>query len=619
MIIPALVKLYDRLVDDGDETVAPKGYSRQQISFKIVLNKNGSLHGIEPVFVDVPREIKRKTKGQTVTETKVAQRPAPVLVPGQSKPSGSGLNPCFLWDNAAYMLGFKFDDPKPERTREAFNAFRNKHLALLGEIKDEGFKAVCKFLESWEPSEASAHKELPEMTASFGVFQLRGESGYVHYRPAVRSWWDNQADEQGTDAAGADAGREKVPSLATGLAQSIARLHEPKIKGVMGAQSSGATIVSFNQGSFTSYGKDQGANAPVGADDAFKYCTALNRLTTDDKHRVRIAGDTFVFWSEAKGRAEQDLASWFAASLDDTVVTDQRLSEFMESARAGRPVKEFGEPSAPFYILGLSPNMARLSVRLWLVSNVGEIVRRLGDHHRVLHVEPVPDRGATLTIRRLVSETAPPANGFPDADRVIPTLAADVMRAILVGTPYPRSLLSGIVARARVEGLADSETRNDFRNAQHRRCAVIRACLTRNYQMEVPVSLDPDRLETAYVLGRLFAVLERIQENALGREINRTIKDSYYGSASTSPSSVFPRLLKLTRHHINKIDIPGQRINRERELGAVMDCLSVFPRLHGLEDQGLFAIGYYHQRQSYFTRAREDSPVSDETELAPAI
>ncbi len=612
MIIPSLVRLYDRLVDEGDETVAPKGYSRQQVSFKVVLNRNGSLHGIEPVFVEVPREIRKRAKGQTVAETKIDRRPAPLLVPGQSKPSGSGLNPCFLWDNAVYMLGFKVDDPKPDRTREAFTAFRSKHLSLLGQIKDDGFKAVCMFLESWKPADAMAHKELPELATNFGVFQLRGEAAYVHGRPAVQSWWDIRTKLLDTDAPGVEMA-PSVPSLTTGLPQSIARLHEPKIKGVMGAQSSGATIVSFNQSSFTSYGKEQGANAPVGTDDAFKYCTALNRLTTDDKHRVRIAGDTLVFWSEAKGRTGEDVAAWFAASLDDTAVTDERLSAFMDSVRSGRPVKEFGDPSAPFYILGLSPNMSRLGIRLWLVSSVGDIVRRLSDHHRGLHVEPVPDQSGTLTIRRLVNETASPKGGFPDGERVIPTLAADVTRAILVGTPYPRSLLSGIVARARVEGLADSQTRNDFRNAQHRRCAVIRACLTRNHRMEVPVSLDPDRSDTAYVLGRLFAILERVQENAFERDINRTIKDSYYGSASTSPSCVFPRLLKLTQHHMNKINNPGKRVTRERELCSVLGRLTDLPRILGLEDQGLFAIGYYHQRQSYFPKSRQESPVSNET------
>lgn len=606
MIIPALVDLYDRILDAGDDTLAPKGYSRQQVSFKVVLNKNGSLHRFEAVQISVPRDTRRRVKGHTVTETRIEHRPALLLLPGQSKPSGSGLNPCFLWDNSAYMLGFKADDPNPERTQAAFAAFRERHSGLAAELDDRGFGAVAKFLSSWRPSDARAHRVLAEITAHFGVFQLRGESGYVHERPEVRAWWERAGVVSEPESANGGSSMA-APSLATASTQPIARLHEPRIKGVAGAQSSGATIVSFNQDAFTSFGKDQSFNAPVGVGDAFKYCTALNRLTTDDKHRVRIAGDTVVFWTAGEAATDAAACGWFAAALDDSAVTVDRLKGLLEAAREGEVVREFGDPSTPFYVLALSPNMSRLSVRLWLVSTVGDVTRRIGDHLRGLQLDPPPGESPLLSIRRLVNETVPPKAGFPDSDRVSPTLAAAVTQSVMRGTPYPRALFAGVVDRVRIEGLADSQTRKDFRAAQHRRCAVIRACLTRNHRMEVPVSLDPDRSDPPYLLGRLFAVLERAQQNALGLDINRTIKDSYYGSASSTPATIFPRLLSLARHHLNKIENPGQRVTRERELGAIMDRIIAFPRLLGLEAQGLFAIGYYHQRQSYFNRPRDAS------------
>lgn len=609
MIIPSLVRLYDQLVENGDDSVAPRGYSRQIISFRVVLNKNGSLHDIEPVVVQVPREIRKKVKGRVETEIKIDERPRPMLVPGQAKPSGSGLNPCFLWDNAAYMLGFKADDPKPERTREAFKAFRERHLALAADIKDDGFKAVCAFLKDWKPSACRGFKHLPEMTASFGVFQLRAEPRPIHERAQIRAWWA----ENGVDADDGSRGDQaSAESLATGKRQPIARLHEPRIKPVVGAQSAGATIVSFNQDAFESYGKNQGENAPVGAEDAFKYCTALNRLVSDERHRVRISGDTYVFWSEGDAKADSDLSLYFSSVLDDNStqrddVTTDRLHGFMRSVAEGGRVREFGDPLRPFYILGLSPNMARLSIRLWMPSTVGEIVSRFSEHAKALEMLPTPDPGGILTTRRLVSETAPPKGGFADGDQVPPGLVAATTRAILTGAPYPRALLAGLVTRARVEGLADTQTRKDHRAAQFRRCAGIRACLTRNYRLEVPVSLDPDRNDPPYLLGRLFAVLERIQENALGN-VNRTIKDSYYGTACTTPAAVFSRLLKLKNHHINKIEHAGQRVLRERELASILDRLNGFPRLLSLEQQGLFAIGYYHQRQSYFVTKSEPVP-----------
>lgn len=611
MIIPSLVKLYDDLAATDNSGVAPKGYSEQRISFEVVLNKNGTLHDIQPVSMTVTRTTVKKVKGESITQTKSEEKPKPVLVPGQSKPTGIGINPCFLWDNATYMLGFKPDDPKPERTREAFKAFREKHIALLEEVKDAGFKAVCVFLQDWKPGQTKAYRnsagqKLEDFGVGFGVFRLRAETEFVHEREAVKRWWD-QNHESPAEEQEADTGARAL-SLVDGTMQAIARVHEPKIKAVAGAQSSGAAIVSFNQDSFESYAKEQGDNAPIGVDDAFKYCTALNRLTTDDEHRVRIGDDTYVFWSEGRRSA---IDSFLASVLDDrgsqAEVGRADLAAVLERVRQGLPIKEFGEASTAFYVLGLSPNMSRLSVRLWLVSTVGQMASRLAEHWNALAIEPAPDeRDSVLSVSRMVRETVPPKGGFPDADRVNPTLTADLTRAILTGSPYPRSLLAGVIDRARIEGLADSQIRNDFRDAQFRRCAIIRACLTRNCFMEVPVALDIERSDPPYLLGRLFAVLERIQENALGQGINRTIKDSYYGSGSATPAAIFPRLISLSRHHLNKIDIPGQRTLREKELGSIIEGLVAFPTSLGMEAQGLFAIGYYHQRQSYF-KSKADS------------
>ncbi|MBX3363146.1 MAG: type I-C CRISPR-associated protein Cas8c/Csd1 [Phycisphaeraceae bacterium] len=599
MIVPALVRLYDRMAAEGDDDIAPMGYSRQQISFKVVLNKDGSLHAFDPVFQEQKREIKKRVKGQVVIETKTEQRPEMLIVPGQSKPSGIGINPCFLWDRADYMLGFKPDDPKPERTRQAFEAFRKRHLDAQKQIDDPAFDTVCKFLKSWNPDDATSHPHLVEIATNFGVFQIRAEAGYVHKRPKVASWWQKRGHSWHPAKADKDALVSSMPTLVDGRSLPIARIHEPGIRGV---GKDAAKIVSFDDDAFRSYRKEKGANAPVGVDDAFKYCTALNRLTEDENRRVRIAGDTYVFWSEGAPKAE----SFLAWSLDDAAKwTDEHAADAYRRAVRGLDVVALGDPKTPFYILGLSPNMSRLSVRIWLASTVGEVAAHLRQHHAELAMEPAPDDAPPLTIRRIVNETAAPKGGFPDQERVSPLLSASVVRAVLSGGVYPRVLLGGVLARARIEGLADSQTRNDWRHAQHRRCAIIRMCLLRearlnNRELEVPVSLDVSRDAPGYLVGRLFAVLERIQEDALGRNLNTTIKDRYYGAASSTPAAVFPRLLRMTQHHANKIDIPGKKVNRDKELGGIMDRLVEFPRSLSLEDQGLFAIGYYHQRQSYF-------------------
>ncbi|MBN8645010.1 MAG: type I-C CRISPR-associated protein Cas8c/Csd1 [Planctomycetes bacterium] len=623
-MIPALVRLYDRLAAEGEDAVAPEGYSSQKVGFCVVLNKNGTLSaaGITREFVTLRREVTKKVKGQPTVTIKEEEHPKQLILPGQSKPSGSGLNPCFLWDNSAYLLGFKPEDPKPERTKKAFEAFRDRHLALRKEIDDEGFDAVCKFLEAWKPSDAKAIKDLADTATNFGVFRLRLDDGYVHEREAVRAWWEANGRLW---AGGEDAETEEspgelkgAPSLVDGVTRPIALTHKPAIKGVAGSQAMGAMLVSFNQTSFNSFGKEQGENAPIGVDDVFKYCTALTRITTDPKRRVRLAGDTIVFWAEKPSPAELVLAATLDTNAAGAVPRDtegeglgisllggspdpdEEARAIYEKVRRGEPVTLLPGKEVPFYILGLSPNVSRLSVRLWEASSVGAIVERLRTYHAELAMHPEPPDSPPLSVRRLVAETTMPKGGFADESRVNPTLAAEVTRSILTGAPYPRALLAGVVARCRIEGLADSQTRNDFRQAQHRRCAVIRACLTRSHpDLEVPVSLDENSQSTPYNLGRLFAVLERIQENALGN-INTTIKDRYFGAASCTPATVFPRLLRLTQHHVNKIENPGQRTVREKELGAVVGRLESFPRTLSLEAQGLFAIGYYHQRQSYF-------------------
>lgn len=634
MIIPALVKRYDDLASREGSGIAPLGYSIQKIGFEIVLNKNGTLHEINRVFDFLPFTKSKFVKGKKVEVVETRERPRELLVPGQAKPSGSGLNPCFLWDNAEYLLGFKPDAPNPGRPREAFRAFRDRHVALCKEIDDDAFTSVCKFLENWTSSDAKKIADLEATATNFGVFRIRGSHEFVHQCPAVKSWWEAHAaaDESNNAERGSNEKSDGERwSLSTGLPAPIARLHEPKIKGVIGAQTSGATIVSFNKASFESYGKSQGGNAPVGVDDAFKYCTALNQLTTNEAHRVRIGPDTYVFWTE--GGADDDQASSeFALLFADASTkhsaadrdsggdeatndapstdsqadakrpaTDDSLRATMTAARQGRLFQGINA-DRPFYILGLAPNAARLSMRLWLRSTVGEIRESLRRHAANLAMEPAPDRDELPSFRRLVLETVPPKGGFPDADRVNPTLAADLARSVLKSTPYPRSLFAGVMDRVRCEGLADKETRKDHREAAWRRCAVIRAHLTRNCQMEVPVALDTSRTDTPYLLGRLFAVLERIQENALGQNLNRTIRDSFYASASSTPAAVFPRLLRLKNHHAEKIAHKGQSVLRERELGTIMNELSEFPDVLSMESQGMFAIGYYHQRQSYFTK-----------------
>jgi CRISPR-associated protein Csd1 len=340
MILHSLYKLYDRLAEDPIYEVAQPGYSPQKIAFNVVLKLDGSLFKIEDARV-------KNDKGKSYAPSQI--------VLGEAKPPGAGINPCLLWDNMAYMLGFKPDDLKPERTKLSFEAFRDKHLALENELENEEFSAICRFLENWSPDKAleytEQHPEIVELTTGFGLFKIQGKPKPVNENASILKWWDSQLSES-------DAG-EQGQCLITGDVTTIARLH-PKIKSVAGAQSAGASIVSFNAAAYESYGKDQSFNAPVSELAAFKYGTALNSLLSgpmSNKHRMRIGDTTCVFWTE-KPSIVEDVFSFFAQNgsnaQDESVRV--KLETFLSSLRNGtNALEELGEDITgnQFYLLAV--------------------------------------------------------------------------------------------------------------------------------------------------------------------------------------------------------------------------------------------------------------------------
>lgn len=591
----ALDLLYDRLASDERYDLARPGYSAQKVSFCLVLSPDGTLAS--------PPQDERDTSGRKPLARLF-------LLPGQAKPSGQGLNPCFLWDNSAYLLGYKTEDEKPERTAKAFAAFRQRHLDLaIAEpvlAADPGFAAVCAFLRDWTPARALEFKaQLDEFAATgFGVFRLAGEHGYIHDRPTIRAYWER------TQTA-ADPAAPRGQCLITGDTDAaLAQLIEPAIKGVAGAQSSGAKIVSFNCDSFTSYGKDQALNAPIAQGAAFRHATALNALLAgrqSRRHRIQVGDATTVFWTGSPTVTEGFLADLLEGHTpeDEALAQDEslraRLQTFFEILRAGggRSVTDLGDPAdTPFYVLGLSPNAARLSVRFWAAGTLAGFVESLRAHFAALRLtrrfpEHEPEFPAAWLLLR---QTARESKDIP------PLLAGPFLRAILTGTPYPATLASAVLNRIRAD-----------HDLGYLRCALLKAFLNRNHQLDLSVSLDPIRPEPAYRLGRLFAALEMTQRDALG-ETNTSIRDRFYSAASATPRAVFPRLLRTYQHHLSKAATErgmGLKVNRERLVQEICSGLADMPAHLGLEGQSLFALGYYHQRQAFFTKpAAEAQPAA---------
>lgn len=591
MILQSLVELYDRLSADDSYGIPPFGYSVQKITFKIVLRPDGTLFDIQ--------DARQNEAGKL--------RPQRVLVPGQAKSPGSGINPGFLWDNTAYLLGYDADPKKRARALRAFEGFRDRHLRLNAEIDAPAFSAVCAFLANWDAAAghavAAQFPVLEDTNTGFGLFQIQGESGYVHDVPKVRAWW---ADHREVTSEGFEA-----QCLVTGEYGPIAKTHSPKIKGVAGAQSAGATLVSFEPNAFRSYGKEQSHNAPVSESAAFRYATGLNALLEGpmrDKHRIQLGATTVVFWTDKPSAVEDCLAQYLRRGSSDAPSRDvqdeamrSKLEMFFIALRSGRGSVALDEDPdrTAFYLLGLAPNAARVSVRFFHQGMVGELLDNLKKHHDDTGIEPQPASAKRRADPEfpshgmLLDQTCPTKRGKPDREKIPPVLAGPLLRAVLQGMPYPQGLFTAVIRRIHADRLIN-----------YPRACVLKGYLVRNRHQEVSMSLDLENTSPAYRLGRAFAALEKTQKDALGGKLNKTIRDSYYSSASATPRTVFPRLLRTYQHHLAKLE-GGRRINRERLLQEVLDPLDSFPAHFNLEEQGLFALGYYHQTRALYTK-RDD-------------
>ena len=588
MILQALRAYYDRLAADPAIEISPIGFSRQKISFCVVLNDDGSLHEIIP-----------ENDGN-------AKRPRPklLIVPGGAKPSGSGINPCLLWDNTGYMLGYKPEDDKPERSLETFHAFRDRHAELQEAIDDAEFSAVCKFLASWDPSQAEEHETLKEITSGFGVFRIRKQTHYVHEREAVRNWWEAQ------QSAG-DDDQVTGQCLLTGKVAPLARLHEPKIKGVSGAQSAGASIVSFNDSAYESFGKSQSYNAPVSETAAFQYGTALNHLLrSEGGRRIQIGDATTVFWTESPSPAEElfgFIADPGSVSADDESKKDD-VRKLLERIANGKRAEDLdlGDSETPFYVLGLSPNAARISIRFWYVNCLAGLLAALRQHFADIKICRADFETDFPPFWVLLRQTGRESKDVP------PLLSGALIRSVMTQSAYPEQLLGGVIRRIRAD-----------REVTAVRAGIVKGVLLRSPSVEsIPsVELDEDNRVPSYLVGRLFALLESCQiqtrpAKAKGRYDN-TIRERFFAQAMNSPVSVFTQLLRLGVHHLGQIgkrsDIKNAAAlqeSLERKLVTVTQRLDSFSIAQSTVGKGWFILGYHHQRHLQIA-GTNSTPTSD--------
>jgi CRISPR-associated protein Csd1 len=623
-ILQSLATLYDRLALAGEVPVP--GFAPSQISFTIVLDREGRY---------VTAEDERIGEGKK-------RRPRTVLAPAAPKRT-SGVASGAFWDKTSYVFGRTATDGTvsavkqakgAERLLKEHAAFLARHEKLLEGTSDVGCTALLAFLRQWSPEGYDTLDHAEAMLDQNIAFRLEGEPAFIHDRPAARTALMAEART-----------REAEPEtrcLVTGQVAPIARLH-PSIKGVLGTQSSGAALVSFNLDSFASYGKVQGANAPISEAATFAYATALNKLLTASHtnakgrsvypNRVTLGETTVPFWAE-HGDAEK-LASALLGNEDeeedtgddlpiDEQIETTKLRDVLRRMQEGMPLNKAAPPemhaASRVYVLGLSPNGTRLSVRFWVEQSLADFTEHFQQHWEDLKVDPPPHPWPP-PLWRLLLELAPQRR----AENIPPHLSGEVMRAILTGLPYPRALLIQTIMRIRAD--RDGEDRRTGRTVEKitaLRVALLKTCLARMYRWEhiteaVPVSLDLTTTNSAYRLGRLFSVLERLQRAALGQR-NATVQDRFYASASATPALVFPSLIRNARNHSKTIRAKFGAGLAEWFEDHIADIASGlegrFPKTLPLEEQGRFALGYYHQRDAF--RRKKDVPVEIEVAEAAA-
>ena len=575
MILQALTEYYQALEREGK--IAAPGWSPVKVSYALCLAMNGTLERVDFMQTEQPKGKKIVLAPQSIS------LPAPV-----KRTVGVAAN--FLCDNSSYFLGID-NKGKPQRTLECFSACKALHEKLLEHVDSPAAQAVLAFFRTWEPKKAWEHPALQEHLdgiLSGGNLIFRTAEGFVHSDPAIRQTWETYYNSAGDGPQGL--------CLVTGEVGPIENIH-PSIKNVAGAQSSGAALVSFNAPAFCSYGKEQNLNAPTGKFASFAYTSALNHLLSDRDHVFRIGDATVVCWSRS---AKPAYAALFGGVTFGSAVpsyTENDLRGMVKSLCAGRPVIYEGDkldPGMDFYVLGLSPNAARLSVRFFLHNTFGAFLRNIQAHYdRLEIIRPAYDKFDALPLWKLLSETV---NQNSRDKSPAPDLAGEVLRAVLMNTRYPATLLNGVTLRIRAE-----------REVTRGRAAIIKACLLQNYRYKpiyseleevLQVELNDACNYQPYVLGRLFAVMEKIQLASTDWNINRTIKDSYFTSAASTPKNIFAKLFPLSEYHMKKLsrDKPGLANTLTKEkVALVSKLIAPIPSRFSSEETDCFYIGYYHQ------------------------
>ncbi|NSW52422.1 MAG: type I-C CRISPR-associated protein Cas8c/Csd1 [Anaerolineae bacterium] len=624
MVLQALNRYYDILAADPESGVAPLGYSVANVGFAINLSPQGELLDVVKLYQTVQR-------GKKILEVHLK-----LIVPQQEKRS-SGVAPNFLCDNVSYVLGISNrDETDPDYAHKRFEAFKELNTRILSQLESPTAQAVFAFLSTHQPATARNH---PALTArveallsctAFLVFRVEGYAGFVHDDPDIQRLWETYRSLGGSKVNG--------QCLVTGDISPISRLH-PNIKGVNGANSSGAALVGFNAAAYESYGKEggQGLNAPVSERAVFAYTTALNYLLSPNNEfqKFQVGDTTVVYWAESPERTYSAVFSqlftpgWQQESTENETEAVQDQTAMRQALAISQRVKQGKsivledlmqglDGNTRFYVLGLAPNAARVSIRFFYTDLFIQTVRRIASHYQDMKIiRQYEGQPEAIELWQIVNETISKKSSKKESS---PLLAGALLRSILNNQPYPAALYNSIINRVRAD--MDDE-KGKIEKINYVRTAIIKAYLIRKYRNQpqtriqevLCMSLNEQSTNQAYLLGRLFAVLEKAQQEASGGNLNTTIKDRYFTSACASPATVFPVLLRLAQHHVSKAEYGYALDRRIQDILNLMEVdANPYPSHLTLDEQGIFILGYYHQCRAFYQK-NEKETTKEEIQL----
>lgn len=602
MILQQLARYYDRAED-----LAPDGWEWKRIPYIIDLTSDGE-------FVQLT-SLRTGKKSTDVTAS---------LVPKAEIRSGPRAfeKPNLLWDHYGFILGAsKSDgDKDKENARQQLEHFRKRIDSLLNQgINDISLSAIKRFYETNEYTKIFGDPLWPECYKTPGcnlTFRLIDDNSIAIHRPGMRRIIDHTSKDPNS------TNQQQGICLITGERTIIQQLHFP----IAGVCEKPAPLAAVNDGAspaFSSFGKSKGYNFPVGESSVFKYTTALNHLLRPGSRQRAQVGDAIaIFWAqESKDSYIEDGFDAIFADADDPNALTSKVRALYESVHSGR--FDGADGSSEFYVLGLAPNSARVVIRFWVAAPIRQIAKQILNWFNDLSIIRGPNDPEFPSLYRLLTAAALQNK----IDNTPKNMTTDLMRSVLIGGELPAAWFNGILIRCRADQAKKSESGKPVSNVSYYRAAAIKAYLNRSIRLansgmkEFTVGLDLTNTDPAYRLGRLFATYERIQSDAADRDLNRTVRDAYFGAAMSTPGSVFPRLIQLNQHHMRDLrrNKPGLYTVRDRLLNEIADGLdpkTAFRPTIPLKEQGAFALGYYHQRQAFFTKsdvAKNNGDSSTET------